>query len=134
MTEQEWLTCDELESTLEFVRSQASARKCRLLAASLCRHVLPLIRATCSRRAVETAELYADGLASLVDMLAISEQVGDAYVNFPNPAPVDIDPPLSFKAKSVALQSTLFFDTRRRRLPWRVLPMHLPRITTMGVA
>ncbi len=41
-------------------------------------------------------------------MLAVSEKVGDSYVALPNPAPVNTDPPLSFKAGSIAIQSTLF--------------------------
>jgi hypothetical protein len=108
MTEPEWLACDEPQTLLEFVNSRMSARKCRLLAAAICRHVLPLTRESCCQRAVEVAERFADGVASLEEMLAVSEQVADAYVNFPNPAPVNTDPPLSFKLESIAIQSTMF--------------------------
>ena len=108
MTEEDWLACDEPETILEFVNSRTTARKCRLLAAAFCRHVLPLTRDTCCHRAVEVAERFADGLATLEEMLAVSEQVAEVYVNFPNPAPVNTEPPLSFKAESIAIQSTRF--------------------------
>jgi hypothetical protein len=42
MTEAEWLECDEPQTMLPFVCGQVTARKRRLLAASLCRHVLHL--------------------------------------------------------------------------------------------
>jgi hypothetical protein len=54
------------------------------------------------------AERFADGRASLDEMLVVSEQVADVYVNFPNPAPANTEPPLSFKAESIAIQSTRF--------------------------
>lgn len=108
MTEAEWLACEEPETLVAFLRTRASPRKARLLAAALCRHVLPLVGAECGRRAVAVAEHHADGLATLESMLAASEQVADAYVALPNPGPVNTDPPLAFKAESVALQATRF--------------------------
>src|SRR5580698_10608161 len=89
MNEAEWFACDEPETLLEFVRSQTTPRRCRLLAASFCRHVLPLTRERRCHSAVEIAERFADGLVSLEEMLTISEEVADVYVNFPNPAPMN---------------------------------------------
>ncbi len=108
MTEAEWLACDEPDTLLEFVHSRMTARRGRLLAASFCRHVLPLTSDRWPRRAVEIAERFADGLASLEDMLAVSDRVADVYVSVPNPDPVNTEPPMSFKAESIAIQSTRF--------------------------
>ena len=108
MTEAEWLECGEPETLVEFLRSRTTDRKCRLVAVALCRHVLPLVRDQCGLLAVEVSEQFADGRSGLEEMLAISERVGDAYVSMPNPVPVNTEPPVSFKAESAALQSTMF--------------------------
>jgi hypothetical protein len=73
MTEQEWLACGEPQTLLEFVRCRTTERKCRLLAVSFCRHVLPLVRQPTGRQAIEIAEQYADGLVGFEDMVAVSE-------------------------------------------------------------
>jgi hypothetical protein len=108
MTEAEWLGSDNPQELVEFLSGRTTARKRRLLAASFCRHFLPLIRQSCVQRAVTIAERYADGLASLEGMLAISEQVLDAYVNVPNPSPPNTDLPLSRKAESITIQTAFF--------------------------
>jgi hypothetical protein len=108
MTEAEWLGCEEPDTLLMFLRGRASSRKNRLLGVAFCRCVSHLLFDWRARDAIEIAETYADGLASPEEMRTISEAVGDAYVTMPNPAPVNSEPPLSFKAKSVALQSTRF--------------------------
>ena len=108
MTEAEWLASDEPVTLLDFVRNRMTARKSRLLAAAFCRHVLPLVNEGCCQRAIDIAERYADELASLDEMLAVSEEVADAYLNCPNPAPANTEAPLSFKAESIAIQSARF--------------------------
>lgn len=108
MTEGEWLVCEDPSTLLEFIRNRIGGRRCRLLAASFCRHVEALIPEKCGHQAISIAERYADGLASDQELDTISERVSDAYVLFPNPAPVNTDPPLEFKMESVALQATRF--------------------------
>src|SRR5262249_50819103 len=122
------------QTLLEFASQDASERKRRLLAVALCRHVLPLVGPECGRWAVETAEAYADGFATAGEMRSACERAADAYCTFPNPASVNTEAPLAFKATSIALQSTMFasseFDhylvsccvcTEKAWVRWRML-------------
>jgi hypothetical protein len=60
VTESEWLACTDPTPMLEFLRGKASERKLRLFACACCQAVLPLIHDKYSRKAVKTAERYAD--------------------------------------------------------------------------
>ncbi len=66
MTEQEWLTCTYPPEMLQFIQCNGalSERKARLFAVALCRDIWHLMSDERSRRAIEVAESYADGLLS----------------------------------------------------------------------
>src|SRR5271165_1700611 len=77
MTEQQWLASTNPQSMLRFItvdgslpgdgpnrKTIASDRKLRLFACACCRSVWHLFTDARSRRAVEVAERYADGLAT----------------------------------------------------------------------
>jgi hypothetical protein len=72
MTESAWQSATEPGRMLEFLKTsdRASERKLRLFACACCRAIWRLMPDERSRRAVETAELLAEGLADL-DELAI---------------------------------------------------------------
>jgi hypothetical protein len=68
MTEAEWLAANKPEPMLEFIRGRASERKLRLFACACCRRILDRFphQRERSRRVLEVAELYADGLTDEV--------------------------------------------------------------------
>jgi hypothetical protein len=70
VTETEWLSCTDPQPMLEYLRGKVSERKLRLFACACWRYI-PWRHYGYTRltRAVETAERYADGLASLCELL-----------------------------------------------------------------
>ncbi len=70
MTEAEWLRCDDSVPMLEELRNRAGNRKLRLFAIASCNRVSSLLLDERSRSAIFTAELFADGKAAEVDLIA----------------------------------------------------------------
>src|SRR6266566_3007260 len=73
MNESEWLACEDPDAMLKFLGKKYSPRKLRLFACACCRSVWPLFSDR-GRRAVEVAELFADGRASVREL----DEAGDA--------------------------------------------------------
>src|SRR5215469_5635043 len=77
MTEREWLDCSDPRTMLAFLRGKASDRNLRLFAVACCRQVWHLIGENESRRAVEVAEQFADGIATLNDLAVAYDEAYD---------------------------------------------------------
>lgn len=108
MTEHEWLACDDPSRMLAWITHPAgeyavahsqpkpSARKLRLFACACCRLVWDRLADPRSRRAVEVAERFADGLAT-------EQERGDAYAvaysAFRNACANDHEPGSTFDAE-----------------------------------
>jgi hypothetical protein len=68
MTEAKWLACGDPETMLRLVGKKANGRKLRLFACACARRVWRRITQKLSRRAVEVAEQFADGLATAEEL------------------------------------------------------------------
>jgi hypothetical protein len=79
MTELEWLAGTDPRSMLEFLRGTVSERKTRLFLCACCRTFWTLLVDDRSRKAVEVAEAYADGLVAKKALDAAWRGAWDAY-------------------------------------------------------
>src|ERR1700731_4531216 len=95
MTEAEWLAGTDPTPMLEYLRGKASDRKLRLFAVACCRRFWNRFHAPSLRNAVEVAERFADGLATVDEMAASFDSVrgqpqldrlGIDFKDFPNAA------------------------------------------------
>ena len=88
MTEAEWLSDDDPSPLLSYLedRGQADARRARLFAAACCRRVGHLVLDPASRAALDTAERFADGLATEEQRAAAHAAARDAAANVSPPA------------------------------------------------
>jgi hypothetical protein len=70
MTEAEWLACTDPQKMLAFLEhsGRASERKLRLFAVACCRRLPEAATYGRARKALEVAERYADGLATLQEL------------------------------------------------------------------
>jgi hypothetical protein len=74
MTEAEWLASKAPQPMLDLRRGQTSERKLRLFTVACCRGVWSMLRNPKKESAVETAERYADGLASDSELKVAAER------------------------------------------------------------
>jgi hypothetical protein len=85
LTESDWLSCDEPQKMLLFLRNggKVSERKLRLLLVAMCRRLWPWLREERHRHTVEVPELYADGLATGGTLRATHSELPDGVVGSP---------------------------------------------------
>jgi hypothetical protein len=79
MTEADWLACNDTHEMLRFLGWQVSNRKLRLCSCACIRLLWPQMQDQRSRRAVEVAEHFADGLVSPQDLLAAQHDAEKAH-------------------------------------------------------
>jgi hypothetical protein len=75
MTEAEWLACTDPRPMLQYLRGKASGRKMRLFLVACVRLVWEQLSDPAMRKTVETAERYADGLASFEELQATRDEI-----------------------------------------------------------
>src|ERR1700722_10343499 len=75
MPESEWLNCTEPQRMLSGLTKKPSNRKCRLFAVACCRQAWHRVSDWKCRRAVELAELVADGRDSEEELLKAGEAI-----------------------------------------------------------
>jgi hypothetical protein len=78
MKESEWLSCTDPATMLKFLRGTISDRKLRLFGVACCRRILHLLPDEQSRRAVDVAELFADGLVTEAEAEAAGNVAAEA--------------------------------------------------------
>jgi hypothetical protein len=76
MTENEWLTCDDLTSMLIFLHGKLSERKARLFGLACCRRMPGLFPDRATQAVLLTAERFVDGLATGEGLMAVMRRVG----------------------------------------------------------
>jgi hypothetical protein len=81
MNEVEWLACTDPEQMLAFVGGKASDQVRRLFACACCRRVWHLLADERSRQAVEVAERFARGHATLEELAAVRHQADQAQAD-----------------------------------------------------
>ncbi len=80
MTEAEWLECDQPQAMLDSLPDEASVRKLRLFAVACCRRVWRLLSDSRSQKAIEQAEVFADGGLSDDELRAASSAAWEAHL------------------------------------------------------
>lgn len=68
MTAKGWLKCADLRLMLHSLKGKTTERKLRLFACACCRRIWDRITDSCSRKAIQISELYADGNATIKEL------------------------------------------------------------------
>jgi hypothetical protein len=92
MTENEWLTSDDLTSMLMFLHGKLSVRKSRLFGLACCRRMPGLFPDRATQAVLLTAERFADGIATDEGLIAVMRRAGGDEVQPGLPGHLQIPP------------------------------------------
>jgi hypothetical protein len=84
VTDAEWNTCINPDRMLSFVEQKASSRKARLVSVACCCRIWSVLRDSGSQMAIEVAEKYADGAATLSELEAAGVEAAEAWDGQPD--------------------------------------------------
>jgi hypothetical protein len=129
MKEQEWLEATATKPMLEFLRHKVTHRKLGLFFCACCRRIWHLFTDERSRKAIEAAENFADGLLRVKDLtpisvgpnsVTVSAVVGQEIAGF-----CVFDPPFVIAFCRPRPAALTFRAKHRRRLPACFWPLRL---------
>ena len=108
MTEREWETTPDPDALLDLLEcvGNFSERKLRLYAAAVCRRIWHALIDECSREAVETAERYADGMASREQLRAAHDAVAPKPTEYLEPSAQTLDGYLHLTGRDAVAAAT----------------------------
>jgi len=111
MTEAEWLGCDDPTPMLEWLQrsSKASERKMRMFLCACCRRIWDLIPVGPCRKAVETVEAYADGLATENRLHRADREVGSILAETRSESWSSVDHWLTHETASAVHGTTKYY-------------------------
>lgn len=134
MTEEEWLAASDPTPMLEFLIGKVTDRKLRLLGVAVARGSWDRLEDERSRRAVEAAEQFADGLIGISELAALADDAWDVRDEMWDAGPANCDDRL-WLAQAAGLTASVFEWNRRfnRPGPFEEYPFSLPSSAHCGM-
>jgi len=121
MTEEEWNTCTGPQPMLEFLRGKVSDRKLRLFAVACASSLSHLLTDERSRKAVEIAESYVEGLLRPDELLAACDEAADACTRYASRWNLARDSQAEDLAE-IAAYTAVWASVEDDRLEWSFVP------------
>lgn len=92
MTEEQWNSCTDPDAMLRFLLGRASERKLRLFAVACCRRAGQLMTEPSHRKAVDAAELLADGLLTEAEFEELLRPIVALWAELPDGTRIEWEP------------------------------------------
>jgi hypothetical protein len=138
MTEEEWLACTDPVGLLSYDELSATERKLRLFAVACCRRISTIASHGDLHQAIDTAERFADGLASDAEIDAAcgaADAVGDGAGNTANyEGERGADEQTVRKLSALSCAGWAAYGATSTGHRFRIEIVRLPRLTAKAVA